>query len=178
MMDNPLQIAKEIIEEKIRLLNDGSMELRNGCVVCHTIFTLASKLGTNESDAADILSQVLTNNESLNEAFISSVEDIHMRSRMLGTHFCDRTREDKDRYLESYCRNALSELQSDVKGHGAELALRKLVLNYLSVYLAQTLGVDHHAAMEEMYYLLRKNQNLDSFLDGFVVRLMKDFGKQ
>jgi hypothetical protein len=163
MMDNPLQIAKEIIEEKIRLLNDGSMELRNGCVVCHTIFTL---------------SQVLTNNESLNEAFISSVEDIHMRSRMLGTHFCDRTREDKDRYLESYCRNALSELQSDVKGHGAELALRKLVLNYLSVYLAQTLGVDHHAAMEEMYYLLRKNQNLDSFLDGFVVRLMKDFGKQ
>lgn len=172
-MDNPLQIAKAIIEDGIRQVRSGSVDLRNGCVACHTIFTLANKLRTNESDAVDILTQVLTSNLPLNDQFISIVEDIHMRSRMLATNFYDRDREDKDKYIESCFRNALSELQSDITSHDAQIVLRKLLLNYLSVYLAQTLGVDHHAAMEEMYYLLRKNQDFDSYLDSYAVRFMK-----
>jgi len=176
-MENPLQIAKEIIEGEVRLVQNGSVDLRNGCVACHTIFTLANKLHTNESDAADLLTQVLTNDPVLNDKFIALVEDVHMRSRMLATHFYSRSREDKDKYIESYFRNALSELQSDVTDHDAMISVRKLVLNYLSVYLAQTLGVDHHAAMEEMYYLLRKNQNFDSYLDSFIVRLMKELNQ-
>lgn len=176
-MENPLQIAKEIIEGEIRLVQNGSVDLRNGCVACHTIFTLANKLHTNESDAADLLTQVLTNNPALNDKFITLVEDVHMRSRMLATHFYNRSREDKDKYIESYFRNALSELQSGITNHDAMIAVRRLVLNYLSVYLAQTLGVDHHAAMEEMYYLLRKNQSFDSYLDSFIVRLMKELNQ-
>jgi hypothetical protein len=176
-MENPLQIAKEIIEGEIRLVQNGSVDLRNGCVTCHTIFTLANKLHTNESDAADLLTQVLTNNPTLNDKFITLVEDVHMRSRMLATHFYNRSREDKDKYIESYFRNALSELQSDITNHDAMIAVRRLVLNYLSVYLAQTLGVDHHTAMEEMYYLLRKNQSFDSYLDSFIVRLMKELNQ-
>lgn len=172
-MSSPLQIAREIIEERIRAVKSGSVDLRNGCVACDTIFTLVNKLKTNESDAADMLTQVLTNDPKLNDEFIATVEDIHMGSRMLATHFYNRSREDKDKYIESYFRNALSELQSDITNHDAVIALRRLVLNYLSVYLAQTLGVDHHAAMEEMYHLLRKNQDFDSYLDSYVVGLMK-----
>lgn len=176
-MDNPLQIAKTIIEGEIKSVKNGSVDLRNGCVACHVIFTLANKLQTNESDAADLLTQVLTNTPSLNDEFIAIVEDIHMRSRMLATHFYGRNREDKDRYIESYFRNALSELQSDITNQDAIVPLRRLVLNYLSIYLAQTLGVDHHAAMEEMYYLLRKNQSFDSYLDSFIARVMKELNR-
>lgn len=176
-MDNPLHIAKEIIEDRIMSIKRGSVDLKNGCVVCHVIFALVNKLQLNESDAADVLTQVLTNNPSLNDEFINVVENIHMRSRMLATHFYNRNREDKDRYIESYFKNALSELQSDIISHNAEVALRRLVLNYLSIYLAQTLGVDHHAAMEEMYYLLRKNQNFDSYLDSCIMRLLKELNR-
>ncbi len=45
-MDDPLQIAKKIIEESIRTIKSGSADLRNGCVECHTIFT--SQQFTNE----------------------------------------------------------------------------------------------------------------------------------
>jgi hypothetical protein len=176
-MDNPLHIAKEIIEDRIMSVKRGCVDLRNGCVACHVIFTLANKLQLNESDAADMLTQVLTNDLSLNDEFINVVEDIHMRSRMLATHFCNRNREDKDKYIESYFRNALSELQSDITSHNAEVALRRLVLNYLSIYLAQTLGVVHHAAMEEMYYLLRKKQDFDSYLDSSIMRLVKELNR-
>ncbi|MEM3085468.1 MAG: hypothetical protein QXP61_10355, partial [Nitrososphaerales archaeon] len=150
-MDNPLHLAKMIVENQIRVIRNGSVDLRNGCVICHTIFTLANKLQASESDSADLLTQVLTDNPSLNDEFISAVEEIHMRSRMLAPHFYNRSRDDKDRYIESYFRNALTELQADISGHDVAIAIRKLILNYLSIYLAQTLGVDHHASMEEMY---------------------------
>ncbi|MFQ5941602.1 MAG: hypothetical protein ACE5KA_07900 [Nitrososphaerales archaeon] len=176
-MDNPLQMAKEIIGDRIKAARSGSVDLRNGCVACHTIFTLADKLQTNESNAADILTQVLSTNTDLNDDFISVVEDIHMGSRMLGTHFYNKNRKAKDKYIESYFMNALSELQSDIVDQNVEVILRKLILNYLSIYLAQTLGVDHHAATEEMYYLLRKNQDLDSYLDSYIQRLMKELNR-
>lgn len=173
-MSNPTQRAKEIIEDRIKAVRSGSVELRNGCVACHTIFTLADMLGTNEADAADLLTQVLTNYPALNDEFIAVVEDIHMRSRMLAMNFYGRSREAKDKYIESYFRNALTELQSDIIKHNSSIVLRKLVLNYLSIYLAQILGVDHHAATEEMYYMLRKHEDFDSYLDGFVNKLMKE----
>ncbi|MFQ5969257.1 MAG: hypothetical protein ACE5J2_02005 [Nitrososphaerales archaeon] len=173
-MINPVQKAKEIIEDRIKAVRSGSVELRNGCVACHTIFTLADRLGTNEADAADLLTQVLAQNPTLSDEFITVVEDIHMRSRMLAMNFYGRSREAKDKYIESYLRNALAELQSDITKHNGSIVVRKLVLNYLSIYLAQTLGVDHHAATEEMYYILRKHEDFDSNLDHFVNKVMKE----
>ena len=113
----------------------------------------------------------------INDEFISLVEDIHVHSRMLATHFYNKSREDKDKYMESYFRNAFSELQSDISRYNVEVTLRRLFLKFLSIHLAQTIGVDHHAAMEEMYYLLRKNQDFESYLDSYISRLMKELNR-
>ncbi|MBV9667989.1 MAG: hypothetical protein JO327_07645 [Nitrososphaeraceae archaeon] len=42
---------------------------------------------TNESDAADLLSEILFHNPKLNERFIEMVENIHMKQRMIGIPF-------------------------------------------------------------------------------------------
>lgn len=166
--------GKEIIENEIRALRAGSMEIKDGCVACHMIFTMVNRLGTNEQDAADLLSQVLTNYPALNDEFIDLVEDIHMHSRMKAMNFYKRSREAKDRYVESYFKNALTELQADAVKHGANMALRKIVLNYLSSYLAQTLGIDFHASTEELYYILRKHEDFDNYLENFLGRFVKE----
>jgi len=173
-MSDTLQKGKEIIENEINTLRSGAMEIKDGCVACHMIFTMVKRLGTNEQDAADLLSQVLTNYPALNDEFIDVVEDIHMRSRMKAMSFYKRSREAKDRYVESYFKNALTELQTDAAQHSAHMALRKVVLNYLSSYLAQTLGIDFHASTEELYYILRKHEDFDSYLEDFLARFMKE----
>ena len=166
--------GKEIVENEIRVLCDTGMEIKGGCVACHVIFTIASKLGTNEQDAADLLSQILTSYPTLNEEFINIVEDVHMRSRTKALNFYKRSRGAKDRYVESYFKNALTELQTDAGKHGANTALRKVILNYLSAYLAQTLGIDFHASTEELYYILRKYEDLDNYLENFLGRFVKE----
>lgn len=173
-MSNALQKGKEIIESEIKSLRVGGMEIKDGCVACHMIFTMVKRLGTNEQDAADLLSQVLTNYPTLNDEFINLVEDIHMHSRMKAMNFYKRSREAKDKYLESYFKNALTELESDAVQHGANMALRKIVLNYLSSYLAQTLGIDFHASTEELYYILRKYADFDNYLEEFLARFVKE----
>lgn len=177
-MADSLQVARTVIKEALGSIRDGDVDLKNSCVVCHVIFALANRTNSNESDAADIMTQVLSNDLQLNDEFIDVVEQVHMKSRLHAVEFSNRNRSDKDGYVESFLRNALSELRSDMEVHGGSLTLRRLILNYLSVYLAQTLGVDHHAAMEEMYYLLRKNQELDTYLDAHVVRLMKRLNRE
>jgi hypothetical protein len=166
--------ARKIIEGEIRSLRTGGIEAKDGCAACHVIFTLAGKLGTNEQDAADLLSQVLTEDSELNEEFIGVVEDIHMRSRTKALNFYSRSREAKDRYVESYFKNALTELKADAQKHGADMALRKVVLNYLSAYLAQTLGIDFHASTEELYYILRKHRDFDEYLQEFLEGFAKE----
>ena len=173
-MSDPILRGKEIIEKEIRTLRVGGMEIKDGCVACHMIFTMVNRLGTNEQNAADLLSQVLTDYPVLNDEFICVVEDIHMRSRMKALNFYKRSREAKDRYVESYFKNALTELQTDSRKHVAGVALRKIVLNYLSGYLAQTLGIDFHASTEELYYILRKHEDLDEYLEDFLRRFVQE----
>jgi hypothetical protein len=173
-MSDPMQKGKEIIENELRSLRTGSMVNKDGCVACHMIFTMVNRLNTNEQDAADLLSQILTNYPALNDEFIGVVEDIHMGSRMKAMSFYKRSREAKDRYVESYFKNALTELQTDAAQHGADAALRKVVLNYLSSYLAQTLGIDFHASTEELYYILRKHEDFDNYLEDFLHKFVKE----
>ncbi|MGH9877443.1 MAG: hypothetical protein ACRD5H_07375 [Nitrososphaerales archaeon] len=173
-MSDPVDKGKEIIENEIRVLHNTGMEIKDGCVACHVIFAIANRLGTNEQDAADLLSQVLTSYPTINEEFINIVEDVHMRSRTKALNFYSRSREAKDRYVESYFKNALTELHTDAAKHGANTALRKIVLNYLSAYLAQTLGIDFHASTEELYYVLRKYEDFDNYLEDFLGRFVKE----
>ncbi len=173
-MSSREELAKEIIESEIESVRKGSMAVRDGCVACHMIFSLADRLGANESDAADLLSHVLTSHPALSDRFIDTVEYVHMRSRQKALAFYNRNREAKDRYVESYFKNALAELLADTSKHGGRIALRKVVLNYLSSYLAQTLGSDFHAATEELYYVLRKHADFEEHLEDFLDRFSKE----
>ncbi|MFM7796944.1 MAG: hypothetical protein ACKO7N_09290, partial [Candidatus Nitrosotenuis sp.] len=67
--------------------------------------------------------------------------------------------------------NVLDELSSDLIVFSPEILLRKLLLVYLSLYIAQTIGVDYHAATEELYYILRKDEEKNSIVNDFVVKL-------
>lgn len=39
------------------------------------------------------------------------------------------------------------------------MVLRKLLLSSISLQVAQNLGIDYHAATEELYYYMRKNDD-------------------
>jgi hypothetical protein len=57
--------------------------------------------------------------------------------------------------------------------------MRKLLITYLSLHLAQSLGVDHHAAKEELYYYMQKKDHethtmMTEFMDHFYQRVCKD----
>ena len=128
----------------------------NGCAACHVLFKVKETLQISEQDAADLLSEVLLENAPLNDEFISMVEDIHMKARMMGNIFSIKTREAKDRYIDSNFKNTLSELTSDASVYGTEIVMRRPILSNISLNIAQNLGVDYHAAMEELYYYMRK----------------------
>ncbi|MDQ3847625.1 MAG: hypothetical protein M3261_01565, partial [Thermoproteota archaeon] len=83
-------------------------------------------------------------------------EQIHMKARMMGVTFAIKTREAKDRYIDANFKNTLSELVSDASVYGTELLMRKLILSYIALNIAQNLGIDYHAATEELYYYMRK----------------------
>ena len=55
---------------------------------------------------------------------------------------------------------------------------RNLLITYLSLQLAQSIGVDHHAAKELYYYMLTKDNEthtmLTEFMDHFYERVCKD----
>jgi hypothetical protein len=154
--------AGNFIREELEKIKKHEIELHQGCVACHVIFSLKEKQGRSEQDAADLLSDTLTHDSKLNQKFIDVVEQIHMRERNLGGAFAGRERESKDSYLEAYFSNVLDELTSDLHFSLHDVILRKLLLSYLSLYLAQTIGVDFHAATEELYYLLRKDESKNS----------------
>lgn len=50
-----------------------------------------------------------------------------------------------------------SELVSDASVDGTGLLMRKLILSYIALNIAQNLGIDYHTATEEVYYCMRKN---------------------
>lgn len=135
------------------------------------MFTLKSKSGSSEQDCADMVSQILSEDQKLNEEFVETVEQVHMSERGLGGSFAMRERESKDSYLDAYFVNVLDELGSDLAQYSSDILLRKLLLAYLSLYMAQTIGVDYHAATEELYYILRKNEKKNLQLDEFIEKL-------
>ncbi|MDE1764720.1 MAG: hypothetical protein KGI27_00455 [Thaumarchaeota archaeon] len=162
--------AETLVKETLDCIKNHKMELQQGCVACHVIFSLKQSSGRSEQDAADLLSEILTHDPKLNSEFIEVVEQIHMKERNMGGAFAMRERESKDSYLEAYFSNVLDELASDLHFGTHHMILRKLLLSYLALYLAQTIGVDYHAATEEMYYLLRKDDAKNSKIAHLIAR--------
>ena len=59
---------------------------------CHVLFKVKELMHVSEQDAADLVSEVLLDNKALNDEFISMVEEIHMKARMMGNIFAIKTR--------------------------------------------------------------------------------------
>jgi hypothetical protein len=87
---------------------------------------------------------------------VKSMENIHMKQKMMGITFAIKSREAKDRYLDSQFKNALDELYADIANYGVDVVFRKLIMSYIALEIAQNLGIDYHAATEELYYYMRK----------------------
>lgn len=150
-------IAKTITSEEINnVKNDPSIIKINGCAACHVLFSIVDKVHVNETEASDLLSQILYNDPQLNDSFIEMVENVHMKQRVMGIPFSIRTRESKDKYIDSNLRNVLSELSADLVNYGTDIVLRKLLITSISLEIAQNIGIDFHAATEELYYYMRK----------------------
>jgi hypothetical protein len=150
-------IAKKITSVEIsRVRVDPSIVKVNGCAACHVLFSIVDKMHVNEAEASDLLSQILYNDPQLNDSFIEMVENVHMKQRMMGIPFSIKTRESKDRYVDSNLRNVLSELSADLINYGTDIVLRKLLITSISLEIAQNIGIDYHAATEELYYYMRK----------------------
>lgn len=156
--DRARSSAEQIIRAEItRVTDNPSIVKGNGCAACHVLFKVKEAMQVSEQDAADLLSEALLDNQPLNDEFISMVEQIHMKARMMGATFAIKTRDAKDRYIDANFKNTLSELISDASVYGTEIAMRKLVLSHIALNIAQNLGIDYHAATEELYYYMRKN---------------------
>jgi len=160
-MDPKNETTKKLAEEIIRceiaaVMRNPLLIKRNGCAACHVLFSIVDKMQVSEQDAADLLSEVLLENSTLNDNFVGMVENIHMRSRSMGNTFVIKNRDSKDRYIESNFKNALAEILSDASSLSSEIVLRKLILSYIALSIAQNLGIDLHAATEELYYYMRK----------------------
>ncbi len=167
----------QLVRKTLDVIRHHEAELHGGCVACHVIFSIKEKSGRSEQDAADLLSEILTRDHGLNSEFIEVVEQIHMKERGLGGAFPTRERESKDSYLEAYFSNVLDELTSDLTFSSHDVILRKLLLSYLSLYLAQTIGVDYHAATEELYYLLRKDEGKNSKIAHLIAKFEEKIRK-
>jgi hypothetical protein len=172
-------IAKKIISEEISNIKDNpSMVKANGCAACHVLFSIVDRMHLNESEASDILSQILFHDPHLNESFIEMVENVHMKQRMMAIPFSIRTRESKDKYIDSNLKNVLSELSADLVNYGTDIVLRKLLLLSISLEIAQNIGIDYHAATEELYYYMRKKDQdthtrILEFIDRFYEKIIR-----
>jgi hypothetical protein len=150
--------AKKIILREVQNVRDSPSEVRqDGCAACHVLFTLIDKMQISESNATDLLSQILFHDQQLSDSFIEMVENIHMKQRNMATPFVLKNRIAKDRHIESNFKNFLEELSYDVINYGHDLVLRKLMISAIALEIAQNIGIDYHAATEELYYYMRKN---------------------
>jgi hypothetical protein len=171
--------AKKITSEVINSVKDSpSLIKANGCAACHVLFSIVDKAHVNESEASDLLSQILYNDPQLNDSFIEMVEEVHMKQRMMGIPFSIRTRESKDKYIDSNLRNVLSELSTDLVNYGTDTVLRKLLITSISLEIAQNIGIDFHAATEELYYYMRKKDQdtrtrILEFIDKFYGKIIR-----
>ena len=132
----------------------------------------------SEQFATELLSEILSKDLKLNDLFIEMVETIHMKQRMMGIPFSIKIRAAKDRYIDSNFKNFLEELSTDLANYGTDIVLRKLFLSSISVQLAQNIGIDYHAATEELYYYIRKNEQntnqlIIQFIDSFYEKIIR-----
>ena len=177
-IEDQIENGKKIIDSEItKVILNSSLIQSGGCASCHVLFKLVEALSVNESDAGDLLSQVLYENPELNEKFIEMIEKIHMKERLMGVQFSIKSREAKNRYIDANIKNVISELSIDIKNYGLELVLRKLLLSLISVQLAQNIGVDHHAATEELYYYMKKSENTNEVVNEFISKLSASYLK-
>ena len=173
------EIAKSIILQEIHQIDsDHSKVKENGCAACHILFTLVNKMQISEQDASELLSEILSKNPKLNDLFIELVESIHMKQRMIGVTFSIKTRQAKDRYIDMNFKNFLEELSTDIVNYGTDIVLRKLLLSSISLQIAQNIGIDYHAATEELYYYIRKNEqntnhHIIQFIDSFYEKIIR-----
>lgn len=173
-------IAKKITSGEIsNIKDDPSVIKANGCAACHVLFSIVDKMHLNESEASDLLSQILFHDLQLNDSFIEMVENVHMKQRMMAIPFSIRTRESKDKYIDSNLKNVLSELSADLVNYGTDIVLRKLLILAISLEIAQNIGIDYHAATEELYYYMRKKDqdthtNILEFIDRFYERIIRN----
>lgn len=179
-LDDKSRIEAEgiILGEVAAVSRNPSLITGNGCAACHVLFKVKEVMRVSEQDAADLLSEVLLDNEGLNEKFISMVEEIHMKGRMTGVTFAIKTRVAKDRYIDANFKNTLNELSADASAFGTEIVMRKLILSNIALNIAQNLGIDYHAATEELYYYMRKHDEqthseLLQYIDSIVKRKLK-----
>ncbi|MDW0136975.1 MAG: hypothetical protein QOK70_04260 [Nitrososphaeraceae archaeon] len=169
-----IENASRLIDSEItRVLSNTSLIGYGGCAACHVLFKLIKTLSLSESDAGDLLSQALFEDPQLNDRFIEMVEKIHMKDRMMGVQFSIKSREGKDRYIDANMKNVISELSFDIKQYGKEIILRELLLSLITVQLAQNIGVDHHAATEELYYFMKKNKDSDTLIHEFINKISR-----
>lgn len=180
--NNNESTAKQIISEQIDRVNaNPSIVKANACAACHVLFSIVDKIRVSESEASDLLSQILFHNPQLNESFIEMVENIHMKQKMMGIPFSIKTRESKDKYIDSNLRNVLSELSAELINYGTDIVLRKLLIAYISLEIAQNIGIDYHAATEELYYYMRKKDQdthtrILEFIDKFYEKITRSNG--
>jgi hypothetical protein len=171
--------AEKIISDEVAAVGQNPAVVKgNGCAACHVLFKIKESMQVSEQDAADLLSEVLLDNVPLNDKFIGMVEDIHMKERMVGVTFAIKTREAKDRYIDANFKNTLNELSADASSYGTEIVMRKLILSSIALNIAQNLGIDYHAATEELYYYMRKHdeqthEELLQHLDSIIKRKAK-----
>ena len=82
-------VVERIAEEEIGIVNENPLVVRsNGCAACHVLFTLANKMKISEQDAADLLSEVLLDNNQLNDQFIELVEKSTYETKNNGSDLC------------------------------------------------------------------------------------------
>jgi hypothetical protein len=176
---NNENIAKQIISEEIDRVNvNPSIVKANACAACHVLFSIIDKIQVSESAASDLLSQILFHSPQPNKSFIEMVENVHMKQRMIGIPFSIKTRKSKDKYVDSNLRNVLSELSADLINYGTDIVLRRLTITYISLEIAKNIGMDYHAATEELYYYMRKKDQdthtrILEFIDRFYEKVTR-----
>jgi hypothetical protein len=159
-----IRIGKEVIVEQMNnLVTNPELIKQNECAACHILFELVNKMHISELDATDLLSRILLNDPHLNDTFVEVVEDIHMKRRMMAIQFVLKSRNAKDKFIDSNFKNFLEEKSSELVNYGYDLVLRKLLISAIALEIAQNIGVDYHAAMEELYYYMRKNDEQTNF---------------
>jgi hypothetical protein len=171
--------ARSIILQEINEIDINPSRVKeNGCAACHILFNLVNKMQVSEQSATELLSEILSKDPKLNDLFIEMVETIHMKKRMMGITFSIKTREAKDRYINSNFKNFVEELSTDLANYGTDTVLRKLLLSSISIQIAQNIGIDYHAATEEIYYYIRKNEQIIDqlmiqFIDSFYEKIIR-----